>query len=170
MNRRTMWIGALYGAIAVAFVGGVVSVSGIIPMQATQSPGLLDGVGDVMFNSAVYWRAPKEKNPVAGDPHALQDGLRRYGRMCVGCHGAPGIKPMPMSRHMLPQPPDIAESTKDMTDGEIFYIVDQGIRMTGMPAFGPTARSKKDLWSVVAAVRKLDSLTDQEKQLIRSPE
>ncbi len=69
---------------------------------------------------------------------------------------------------MLPSPPDLASSTKDMTDGEVFYVIDQGVRMTGMPAFGPVTASQDDLWAMVSAIRKLDSLTPQEKQLFGS--
>ena len=170
MKRRSRWAWVSYGAVAMIVAGGMVAVSGAVPMQANQQPGLLDLLGDAMFESALFWRAPKEKNALADDPEAARIGLHHYGEMCAGCHGAPGLKPMRAAETMLPRPPNLAETAGESSDGEIFYVIEQGVRMTGMPAFGPVVPSQRRIWSLVAAVRTLGSLTPEEQKLLRGSE
>ena len=65
---------------------------------------------------------------------------------------------------MLPMPPELSqEDTQHSPDGELFYIVKNGIRMSGMPAFGPD-HSEKDLWNMVTVIRHLNSLSADQQQ------
>lgn len=166
MRQGRFWSGAVVGVVATVAVAVGVAASGVISMQASQAPGLLDELGDMMFERSVQWRAPNESNPLADAPAAIDHGLRAYGKRCVGCHGAPGIEPMPAAAHMLPAPPDLAKSTRDMSDGEILFIIEHGVRMTGMPAFGPVLESSRELWQLVAAVRHLGTLDPEQKRMI----
>ena len=67
---------------------------------------------------------------------------------------------------MLPKPPELwRNNTQEISDGELFYVTNYGVRMTGIPAFGPN-NSEKEIWNIVSIVRKLDKLTiSQQEQL-----
>lgn len=91
----------------------------------------------------------------------LQQGLRHFEAMCVLCHGAPDVERSEIGQGMVPRPPQLAERAQAWTPAEIFWVVSHGIKMTGMPAFGPT-HSEPELWAVVALVRQLPDLAPEE--------
>ena len=82
--------------------------------------------------------------------------------MCVTCHGAPGREPSEIGQGLNPKPPklDTAE-VQAYSDAELYWIIAHGIRMTGMPAFGPT-HEERTLWSLVAFLRKLPGMNAQQ--------
>ena len=81
--------------------------------------------------------------------------------MCLSCHGAPGKVQTEMSKGLNPQAPDLAESSREMTAGELFWITKNGIKMTGMPAWGLTHTDDK-IWPIVAFIKKLPEITGAE--------
>jgi mono/diheme cytochrome c family protein len=86
--------------------------------------------------------------------------------MCVTCHGAPGVDPSEAGQGLNPPAPDLTlAKVQARSDGELFWIIQNGIRMTGMPAFGPTHKEQA-IWRMVAFVRHLPELSkDEEKAL-----
>ena len=79
-------------------------------------------------------------------------GLGPYMTTCVHCHGAPDLPPSPWAESMKPAPPRLWETdTQAMTDGQLFYVINEGIRMTGMPAF-KKMYEPADIWNLVAYV------------------
>jgi len=101
-------------------------------------------------------------------PEILQDGFEHYNEMCVVCHGAPGVEPGEAREGLNPQPPLLAK-VKDLTEdpvGELFWVIKNGIKMTGMPAWGPTHTDDK-IWALVAFVRKLPTMTAAEYRSMR---
>jgi mono/diheme cytochrome c family protein len=101
--------------------------------------------------------------PPLTDPTLEQVGFRHYHSMCVMCHGAPGRKPSELAQGLNPAPPalDAAALHIRYSDAELFWIIKNGIRMTGMPAFGPT-HTPEDLWAIVAFMRKLPRIQAQQ--------
>jgi mono/diheme cytochrome c family protein len=96
--------------------------------------------------------------PPLTDPALVQSGLREYHSMCFSCHGAPGHKPSEIGRGLNPKPPQLdAEEIQRRSDAEFYWIIKNGLRMTGMPAFGPT-HEEKELWSIVAFLRQLPEI------------
>ncbi len=97
-----------------------------------------------------------------------QKGVEHFTAMCVLCHGAPGVEPSAIGRGLKPQPPALATIVHEWTPAELFWIVDNGIKMTGMPAFG-LSHQEADVWAIVTFIRQLPemsaaeyrSLTDQ---------
>jgi len=78
--------------------------------------------------------------------------------MCFSCHGAPGHKPSEIGRGLNPKPPQLdAEEIQGRSDAELYWIIKNGVRMTGMPAFGPT-HEEKELWSIIAFLRRLPEM------------
>jgi mono/diheme cytochrome c family protein len=92
------------------------------------------------------------------EAEALQlAGVTDFNGMCAGCHGAPGQDPEAMGQGLNPPAPDLAESAKEMTPAELFWVTKNGIKMTGMPAWGAT-HDDDALWPVVALLQKLPDL------------
>ena len=114
--------------------------------------------------------AAKVKNPVAMSPESIAAGEALYMKRCRGCHGrdAAGGPPKEAGDHPAS---NLIDDQWDHggTDGEIFYIIDNGVRFTGMPAFGTgesTPAGDKQLWELVQFVRRLPRLTDDELALL----
>ena len=97
-------------------------------------------------------------------------GAVAYQAMCVGCHGAPGIARSEIGSDMTPRPPDLSQVAPRWSDRELFWIVKHGLRLAGMPAFGPT-HGDDALWEVVGFVRTLPTLSAREyARLAGTPE
>lgn len=89
------------------------------------------------------------------DPGRIQRGMLHYEAMCVRCHGAPGRRADTYGRGMDPQPPDLWDEVRE--PAETFWVVDNGIKMTGMPAFGDF-EEPDELWDIAAFVQQLPGL------------
>ena len=90
-------------------------------------------------------------------------GVNDFNGMCVGCHGAPGQDPEAMGQGLNPPAPNLAVSATDMTPAELFWVTKNGIKMTGMPAWGAT-HNDDALWPVVALLKKLPELNAADYQ------
>lgn len=98
--------------------------------------------------------------PVAAEVSeaTLRTGAVHYRSMCVPCHGAPGVPRGEIGEGMKPQPPDLAHSAREMSDAEVSWVIENGIRHTGMPAFGPS-HSDHELAALTAFVERLGDLS-----------
>jgi mono/diheme cytochrome c family protein len=144
--------------LALGAVGALLfRASGLMNVSAVGRPGKLERfMFGGMADRSIEKHAPTLQ--VAQDPAAVANGLRAYNDLCVVCHGAPGLADGPIARGLNPPAPHLwSKGTQKMSDGEIYWVVQNGIRMTGMPAFGPT-HSDAELRSLVAFVRHLPSL------------
>jgi mono/diheme cytochrome c family protein len=100
--------------------------------------------------------------PFLQDPTLVQAGLQEYHVMCFTCHAAPGHEASEIGKGLNPEPPKLeARRTQARSDAELYWIIKNGLRMTGMPAFGPT-HDEKALWSLVAFLRQLPKTDRQE--------
>ncbi|HER63153.1 MAG TPA: cytochrome c [Desulfobacteraceae bacterium] len=162
MKSAPFWTGIAGGVILTALTGFVIlPILGVFDTTATGKPNILDWWGHVNLENSLRWRAQDSSIPAAADP---DQGFEHYLSMCLHCHGGPEASRQEWAHYMLPSPPKLwEEEILHMSDGELFSIISQGIRMTGMPAFGPT-HPDEDIWNMVAFVRRLDQLTEQQKQ------
>lgn len=153
----------LLGLGAAAFV-----LSGTFDVAATVHPSKLEKqLGELALDRSVARRAPKTSNPVAPSPESLRTGLEHYRGMCVTCHGAPGVDASDIGNGLNPPAPDLTLSkVQARTDGELFWLVSHGIRMTGMPAFGPT-HEEDEIWKIVAFLRHLPEITAEEEAALK---
>ncbi len=88
-------------------------------------------------------------------------GAQDFAEMCVQCHGAPGKARGEIGRGLAPAPPSLKDAARRWAAAEIFWIVKNGVHMTGMPAFGPTHDDQR-LWRIVAFVNSLPGMTPQQ--------
>lgn len=136
--------------------------------SASQKPGWFE---TTMVEAAQELALPKDvekmKNPGAADADALGDGQMHFVELCAICHGPDGKGQTLIGKNVYPPPPDLtSRDTQEASDGELFYIVSNGIRFSGMPAFGGT-HGKEDIWNLVTFVRHLPQLTPEELQAIK---
>lgn len=95
------------------------------------------------------------------DPGRVRAGAIAYDDMCAECHAAPGIEAGVLAKGLLPEPPELREKAGEWSAGELFWITKHGIRMTGMPAFGPT-HSDREIWDVLAFLERMHGMSASE--------
>jgi len=102
------------------------------------------------------------KNPVANSPEVLQEAARHFADHCASCHGNDGSGNTEMGQHLFPRAPDMQlKATQELSDGELYYIIHNGVRWTGMPAWGEPG-DDQDSWKLVWFIRHLPNLTPAE--------
>jgi len=104
-------------------------------------------------------------NPVAPSKDVIGAGLAHFADHCAMCHANDGSGQTEMGRNLYPRAPDLRlPATQGLTDGELFYIIENGVRLTGMPGFGDgTEESKRGSWHLVVFIRHLPRLSPDEK-------
>ena len=101
-------------------------------------------------------------NPVPLHGDALGQARAHFADHCASCHGNDGKGKTEMGRALYPRSPDLsASATQQLSDGELFYIIENGIRFTGMPGWGGAGRPEES-WKLVHFIRHLPGLTDEE--------
>lgn len=163
----TLAVLAIAGAIAAAAVvyGGLYDVSATNPhLRPTYA------VLDIAMRRAVQERAEKIAVPKLDDPALVARGLALFREHCVQCHGAPGIAPQPFALGLTPSAANLAHTAREWKPAELFWVVKHGLKMTGMPAW-EFRMGEADLWSVVAFLRELPSLSpdDYERRAAAVP-
>jgi mono/diheme cytochrome c family protein len=153
---------AAVGVAALAFLGsGLFEVAAAVPPTALETR-----IARFALDRSISRRARPATSPVGKDADALRAGGGHYRRMCVACHGAPGVDPSEIGEGLNPPAPDLTlERVQRRSDGELFWIVQNGIRMSGMPAFGPTHK-EREIWEIVAFLRHLPSITPEEEKAL----
>jgi len=108
--------------------------------------------------------ASKLKNPAVDTPENLHDARLHFADHCAICHANDGSGDTMIGRNLYPKPPDLRlEQTQKLADGEIFWIIENGVRFTGMAAFGGAHGSEEDSWKLVRFIRHLPQLTAEER-------
>lgn len=112
------------------------------------------------------------QNPLAATPENIQAGMEHFADHCAICHGNDGSGDTMFGKGMYPKPPDMRRAeTQSKRDGELYYTIQNGVRLSGMPAFGEeNIITDTDTWKLVGFIRRLPKLTtgelEQMKQLI----
>jgi len=104
------------------------------------------------------------KNPVPASAENLREGRLHFADHCAICHGNDGSCDTMMGSGLYPKPPDLRlEDTQKLSDGELFWIIENGVRFTGMPAFSGHHSAPEDTWKLVQFIRHLPQLTADER-------
>jgi mono/diheme cytochrome c family protein len=104
------------------------------------------------------------KNPVEPTEAVFTEGLEHFADHCAVCHANNGSGDSEIGRALYPRAPDMrAKATQELTDAELFSIIENGVRLTGMPAWGTgTPEGERESWALVHFIRRLPKLTDEE--------
>jgi len=120
---------------------------------------------DFALHQSIRQRAKHIDPPPLSDESLVERGFVLFHSRCVFCHGAPGIAPGDAGKGMLPHPTNLVESARELRAGEIFWVISNGIKMTGMPAWQFRFRDD-DLWAIVAFVKRLPALSPEDYRLL----
>ena len=169
---------AAVGVVAAGLlVGAAVALAGLVYVKRTglrgqPEPGRFETrMARAIRGLAIPSDLKARTNPLASSTDALGPGLEHFARYCAMCHGNDGTG-APIGRGLYPKPPDMrTDATQRLTDGEIFYIIENGVRFTGMPAFGtgtPDPAGDKQVWELVSFVRHLPRITAEEIERMKT--
>src|SRR5262245_34932840 len=151
---------AILSAIAVGiyFFGGFYNVAG------TAADSDLVTWALTHIRTASIERHANDSPPASlNDPAIVQAGAQAFSaRGCVNCHGGPGVKWAKFSEGLHPDPPDLKEIANERAPQQLFWVIKNGINMTGMPSFGAIDVPDQEIWSIVAFVKKLPSVSDDD--------
>jgi mono/diheme cytochrome c family protein len=103
-------------------------------------------------------------NPVALTPEVLAEARAHWADHCALCHANDGSGDTPIGQGLYPKAPDMRKpETQQLSDGELFYVIRNGVRFTGMPAWGGTTeQDDRDSWALVHFVRHIPRLLPEE--------
>ena len=151
---------AILGVIAAAvfFFGGFYNVA------ATEEDPAVVNWALVHIRRASIARHATDTPPLSLDDAAVvQEGARAFSeRGCVNCHGAPGVNWAKFSEGLRPDPPDLKDLADEISPPQLFWVIKNGINMTGMPSFGAIEVPDREIWTIVAFVKKLPSVSDDD--------
>jgi thiosulfate dehydrogenase len=154
--------GGIALTIGLALIGGFVLVeSGLIPANADAKPGRMETwMAGTSLDATLGRVAPKEQNPVALTDQNLLDGVHLYAQNCAICHGsAKGDKSASsIAKGLYQKPPQFStDGVEDDPEGDSFWKIKHGIRLTGMPSFGYTLKDQ-EIWTLALFLKHMDKL------------
>jgi mono/diheme cytochrome c family protein len=163
--------------LTVLGVGGLAYVRSTGLDSRAQPSGFEAGVTRTARSLAIPDAVKRTPNPVAPSAAVLEEAMAHYADHCASCHANDGSGKTEMGQGLFPKAPDMRlPATQTMTDGELFYVIEHGIRFTGMPSWSTgTATGEQSTWHLVHFIRHLPQLSrfelDKMQQLNpRSPE
>ena len=161
---------AVIAALAIAAVIVVLGYVRVTGLRATVRPGPLETrIARAVRGFAIPAEDRQRPNPVPAGAEAVAAGLAHFADHCASCHGNDGSGDSELGRGMFPPPPDMRlDATQQMTDGELFAVIEHGIRFTGMPGFGTgDAEHAEESWQLVHFIRHLPKISEAELERMR---
>jgi mono/diheme cytochrome c family protein len=153
-------IGAL--AIVVAIAAAVFFLGGFFSVAATwEDNAVVAWTLEHVREASISHHATDSPPGSLDDPAMIRAGARAFAaRGCVTCHGGPGAPWAKFSEGLNPAPPDLKDVVGELQPRELFWVIKNGIRMTGMPSFGSTGVPDQEIWSIVAFAKKLPTVSE----------
>ncbi|WP_353070708.1 c-type cytochrome [Tunturiibacter gelidoferens] len=162
MAKKLTLIALLVGLVVVCIYASVTVRRGF---STRDSPSTVEAfVAQRTRDMAIPAKARRMNNPVSASPEVYADARAHFADHCAQCHANNGGGDTPIGRNLYPKPPDMRlAQTQNMSDGELYYTIQYGIRMSGMPAFGEPVDNDQDTWKLVTFIRHLPKLSEQEE-------
>jgi mono/diheme cytochrome c family protein len=159
----------LLAGLAVLLLAGLLFIfSGVYDVAAaSEDGGLIEWVLETTRERSVHRFAEslEIRVPRLDDPRMIRSGLVRYQALCATCHGAPGVKISEIGQGLNPYPPELAAEAGEEEPLELFWVIKNGIKMTGMPAYGVTL-GDEEIWEVVAFLKRMPQLSPAEYEAL----
>jgi len=134
-------------------------------VSAKPQPSRLESITTRVVRSiAIRTRVGSLINPVPASDAVIKEGMEHFADHCAVCHGNDGSGNTEMGRGLYPRAPDMRlPATQDLSDGELFYIIENGVRLTGMPGWSTgTKEGETSSWHLVHFIRHLPKLSEEE--------
>jgi mono/diheme cytochrome c family protein len=163
--RRTVTV------IVLLLLAGVIAAANVLVhgVSAREEPTRAEVVlARTLRHVAVPAKLRATKNPLAMSPAALQEAREHFADHCAQCHGNDGRGQTEMGRSLYPKAPDMTlPETQELSDGELFAIIRNGVRLTGMPAWSGD-HTEADDWKLVLFIRHLPHMTKEEAESMQA--
>ena len=162
-------IGALVIVIGIGaatyFFGGYYSVAG-----TQEDPALVSWALVKVRTASIERHAKDVPSTAFNDPGAVQAGAKAFAKHgCANCHGAPGVAWQKFSEGMHPEAPDLKELVGTRSPGQLFWVIKNGINMTGMPAFSLAGAKDDEIWTIAAFLKKLPTVSEADYKSWTAP-
>ena len=158
------------------FAGALLALVGLVAVVAAAwlwnsgigtrtTPGAVETAVSRTARSAMIPAGARQlPNPEPATSENIRAGLEHWADHCASCHANDGSGETEMGRSLYPPAPDMRlAATQNLSDGELFYIIENGVKLTGMPAWGTgTPEGQRDSWHLVQFIRRLPALSDAE--------
>ena len=171
MLKRIIWL----AAIVFAVVGACAVLGAFLVMRdgigTRREPGPTEtALARRLRSVAIPASARSVHNPVPPGQEVFEEGLAHFADHCASCHANDGSGDTEIGRGLYPRAPDMRQrATQQLSDGELFYIIENGVKLTGMPAWGTgTQEGKTASWHLVHFIRRLPALTDSDLERMKA--
>jgi mono/diheme cytochrome c family protein len=150
---------------AVFFFGGYYSVAG-----TAEDPAIVRWALTEVRNASIDRNARDQPPASVSAPASVQAGAKSFSvHGCINCHGGPGVSWAKFSEGLHPDPPDLKEVVDHRSPAQLFWIVRNGINMTGMPSFALAGVPDDEIWSIVAFLKKLPGVSETDFKAWTAP-
>jgi mono/diheme cytochrome c family protein len=137
--------------------------------SARDNPSWIEAFAAQAARSMAIPATYRMKNPYPPTPENLREAEEHFADHCSTCHGNDGSGDTLFGRGLYPKPPDMrAGETQTKSDGELYYVIENGVRLTGMPAFGQDhGTNDAETWKLVLFIRHLPQLSAEELEQMK---
>ena len=150
---------------AIFFFGGFYSVAG-----TAEDPAIVTWALTRVRTASINRHAGDQPPASINDAASVQAGARAFAAHgCANCHGAPGVNWAKFSEGLHPDPPDLKDVVGELSPAQLFFVVKNGINMTGMPSFAQGGATDDEIWSIAAFLKKLPSVSEADYKAWTAP-
>ena len=164
-----LWKAVLFVLLAIVVITMEYGIA--LVRRGFSARGTPSAIEKVVATTARKLAVPSEyrqlRSPLSASPETVGAGMEHFADHCAICHANDGSGDSMFGKDMYPKPPDMRTAqTQNLSDGELYYTIENGVRLSGMPAFGEehVAGGDADTWKLVLFLRHLPSLTADELQ------
>ncbi|MFN7943139.1 MAG: cytochrome c [Thermoanaerobaculia bacterium] len=164
MSTVGKWVIRLLALVGLVAITGAIGFVAMGLSSRSEPPVLEVKLARSARHLMIPAAARRATNPLPPTPELHARALRHWADHCASCHGNGGKGDTSMGRSLYPRAPDMTRAlTQQLSDGELFWIIENGVKLTGMPAWGsPAAEDDAETWELVHFIRRLPSLTEAE--------
>ena len=153
-------LGVVTGLVLFPVMAGAWMSQGLMPASATAQPPAWEAkLAQRWLTASVARSAPRASNPIAATDANLLEGMKLYKNGCDGCHGQATQTSSWGTTCFYPRVPQFAQAHPLLSEAELFWVVKNGIKMTGMPSFGANL-SDPQIWLIVSFLKKYPNVSD----------
>ena len=152
--------------LAAAAVAGITAITRMNGLSTRAAPTFVERT---IARTARRWATPRRArsavNPVPFSETGWAEARAHFADHCASCHANDGSGATEIGQNLYPQAPDMRlADTQNLTDGELYWIIENGVRLTGMPAWGSGGADDAETWNLVHFIRKLKDLSSEQLQ------
>ncbi|PZO76684.1 MAG: cytochrome C [Sphingomonas hengshuiensis] len=166
MTIRLTWKRVVVTLLGIFALGMAYAWSGLFNVAASSGHwAITDWFLHWVMRNSVQTRAALSTPAEARDDSGLVSAAGYYASSCASCHGAPGVRPLPLMQAATPPAPDLSKNAREWTDRQLYWILEHGVKFSGMPAWGAKDRPD-EVRRMVAFVRRLPMMSAREYRLL----